>query len=63
MTLWLINQTYAADPLRIRREHRPCWWQRLLGKCGCGLRRPCPALRYANAVLDMEATASHGERS
>ncbi len=54
MTLWVICRTYAADPIRIRREHRPRWWQRLLRRCGCGHPWPCPAVRYANAVLGMQ---------
>ena len=54
MAPWVIYRKYAADPIRIQQEHRPTWWQRLLRRCGCGLRRPCPAVRYANAVLNMD---------
>lgn len=32
MALWQLNDVYVTDPRRILNEHRPRWWQRLLGR-------------------------------
>lgn len=53
MALWQLNDVYVTDPRRILNEHRPRWWQRLLGRCGCGGRRPCPAVESALDLLFM----------
>jgi hypothetical protein len=53
VALWQVNDVYMADPRRILDEHRSRWWQRFLGRCGCGGRRPCPAVEAALDVLFM----------
>ena len=50
---WQIDRVYVADPRRVLREHRQRWWQRLVGQCGCGERRPCAAVTAAEDVLYM----------
>jgi hypothetical protein len=58
--LWQVNDAYLADPRRILDEHRPRWWQRLLGRCGCGGRLPCPAVESALDVLFMRRRWNDG---
>ena len=45
----MIYRRYVADPRRILAEHQPRWWQRIVRRCRCGARRPCPEV---NAALD-----------